>query len=66
MQRSKMSISKFGKFEDKCLLSRQMQLKVFFLKPYGLNYPGALVKIESISYEYERIIIYGNCRETFI
>jgi len=28
--------------------------------PYGLNYPGALVRIESISYEYERLIIYAS------
>lgn len=27
--------------------------------PYGLNYPGALVKIESISNEYQKVVMYA-------
>lgn len=27
--------------------------------PYGLNYPGALVRMETTSYEFQKVVLYG-------
>jgi hypothetical protein len=34
-------------------------LNFSILKPYGLNYPGALIKIDTTSYEYTRVVSYA-------